>query len=224
MGRSKVIVKHIDDPVKRKATFQKRKGGVMKKAMELSVLCGCDIAFVMFDEHGDMFQFASKDLKRTLKRAFNHKGKKEMKDNDALLRTHGIKKDRVEKSTEAPIGNRIDLTPAASCGLTLKSESFGTLLNGVGDRPISPPALAPSSPDTSWDAMMPSGFELDENMDESMSLKGLDTEPVQPPCKAFPTKIPPRLQRLADSVMRDISLIHKADELANDPFLGKKVW
>ena len=48
MGRSKVIVKHIDDPVKRKATFQKRKGGVMKKAMELSVLCGCDIAFVMF--------------------------------------------------------------------------------------------------------------------------------------------------------------------------------
>ena len=79
MGRSKVIVKHIDDPVKRKATFQKRKGGVMKKAMELSVLCGCDIAFVMFDEHGDMFQFASKDLKRTLKRAFNHKGKKEMR-------------------------------------------------------------------------------------------------------------------------------------------------
>ena len=61
-------------------------------------------------------------------------------------------------------------------------------------------------------------------MDESMSLKGLDTEPVQPPCKVFPTKIPPRLQRLADSVMRDISLIHKADELANDPFLGKKVW
>ena len=76
MGRSKVIVKHIDDPVKRKATFQKRKGGVMKKAMELSVLCGCDIAFVMFDEHGDLFQFASKDLKKTLKRAFNHKGKK----------------------------------------------------------------------------------------------------------------------------------------------------
>ena len=68
--------------------------------------------------------------------------------------------------------------------------------------------------------MMPSGFELDENMDESMSLKGLDSEPA----KAFPTKIPPRLQRLADSVMRDISLIHKAGELANGPFLGKKVW
>ena len=142
-----------------------------------------------------------------------------MKDNDALLRTHGIKKDRVEKSTEAPIGNRIHLTPAASCGLTLKSESFGTLLSGVDDRPISPP----SSPDTSWDAMMPSGFELDQNMGEPMSLKGLDTEPVQP-AKAFPTKIPPRLQRLADSVMSDITLIHKADELANDPFLGKKIW
>ena len=27
---------------------------------------------------------------------------------------------------------------------------------------------------------MPSGFELDENMDESMSLKGLDSEPAQP--------------------------------------------
>ena len=59
--------------------------------------------------------------------------KKELKDNDALLRTHGIKKERAEKSTEAPIGNRIDLTPAATCGLTLASESFGTLLNGVDE-------------------------------------------------------------------------------------------
>ena len=47
----------------------------------------------------------------------------------------------VEKSTEAPIGNRLDLTPAATCGLTLTSQSFGTLLNGVDEpaRPISPP-------------------------------------------------------------------------------------
>ena len=34
MGRSKVVVRSIDDAAKRKATFQKRKVGVMKKAME----------------------------------------------------------------------------------------------------------------------------------------------------------------------------------------------
>ena len=218
MGRSKVIVKHIDDPVKRKATFQKRKGGVMKKAMELSVLCGCDIAFVMFDEHGDLFQFASKDLKKTLKRAFNHKGKKELKDNDALLRTHGIKKERAEKSTEAPIGNRIDLTPAATCGLTLASESFGTLLNGVDEpaRPISPPTFAPSSPerDTAWDAF---DMPLDLEKGSIMDLPALDEEPApgEEPSHVFPDKLPPRMQRSVDKIMTDITVGQQADDLAS---------
>jgi hypothetical protein len=220
MGRSKVVIKSIEDPVKRKATFQKRKAGVMKKAMELSVLCHCDIAFVMFDEHGDLYEFSSKDLKTTLKRAFNHKGKKEVKNNEALLRVHGVTKDRVEQSEGAPIGNRIDLTPAASCGLSLSASSFGSLIKGVEDspqtnRPVSPPAFAPSSPDRdeAYDMFeMPCQEDLEKSM---MDLPDLDADPV----KTFSTRLPPKVQRNVDALMRDISLVHNAGELLHDPFV-----
>eukprot|EP01046_Picozoa_sp_COSAG06_P003197 COSAG06_NODE_121_length_23085_cov_7.727791_9_plen_276_part_00 len=218
MGRSKVIIKSIDDPVKRKATFQKRKAGVMKKAMELSVLCHCDIAFVMFDEHGDLYEFSSKDLKSTLKRAFNHKGKKEVKNNEALLRVHGVTKDRVEQSEGAPIGNRIDLTPAASCGLSLTANSFGSMIKGVESskkRPVSPPAFAPSSPDRddAYDMFeMPCQEDLEKSM---MDLPDLDVDPV----KTFSTRLPPKVQRNVDALMRDITIVHTAGELLHDPFV-----
>lgn len=219
MGRSKVIIKSIDDAVKRKATFQKRKAGVMKKAMEISVLCHCDIAFVMFDEHGDLYEFSSTDMKATLKRAFNHKGKREAKNNDALLRTHGVIKDRVEQSDGAPLGNRIDLTPAAACGLSLTANSFGKMIKGADSpkkeaRPISPPAFAPSSPDRddAYDMFdMPGEADLEKSM---MDLPDLDVDPV----KTFSTRLPPKVQRNVDSLMRDISMVHNAGELLHDPF------
>ena len=43
-------------------TFTKRKNGLMKKAMELSVLCDCDIALVIFNSHNKLFQYSSKDI------------------------------------------------------------------------------------------------------------------------------------------------------------------
>jgi MADS-box transcription enhancer factor 2A len=43
-------------------TFTKRKNGLMKKAMELSVLCDCDIALVIFNSHNKLFQYSSKDV------------------------------------------------------------------------------------------------------------------------------------------------------------------
>ena len=49
MGRKKIIIRKIQDERSRHATFAKRKNGLIKKAMELSVLCGCDIALVMFN-------------------------------------------------------------------------------------------------------------------------------------------------------------------------------
>ncbi len=38
------------------ATFAKRKAGLLKKAMELSVLCGADVAVVVFDSRGQRFE------------------------------------------------------------------------------------------------------------------------------------------------------------------------
>ena len=49
-------------------TFTKRKNGLMKKAMELSVLCDCQIALVIFNSNNKLFQYSSGDINAVLKR------------------------------------------------------------------------------------------------------------------------------------------------------------
>ena len=47
-------------------TFIKRKGGLIKKAMELSVLCNCDIALIMYSPSGKLIKYGSTDVDKTL--------------------------------------------------------------------------------------------------------------------------------------------------------------
>ena len=47
--KNKPELKFIEDHNKRKVTISKRKRGVIKKIIELSVMCGLDIFMVMFD-------------------------------------------------------------------------------------------------------------------------------------------------------------------------------
>jgi hypothetical protein len=213
MGRSAVVVKPIEDTSKRKATFQKRRAGIMKKAMELSVLCHCDIALVVFDEHGDLHQYASTDMRKTLKRAFSHKGRRDLTSNDALLRSHGVMKKRAAEEQPESLNNRIDLTPSSSCGLSLSAESFGPILakNGVVRRPQDDASAQPRTPDR--------GFCSSD--DES----GVSPQPGRPALPAmtdennYAKTLPPRVQRHVEALMRDISLVHAAGELCVDPFM-----
>lgn len=48
MGRKKIKIARIDDERIRKVTFTKRKAGLIKKAMELSLLCDCELALIIF--------------------------------------------------------------------------------------------------------------------------------------------------------------------------------
>ena len=45
----KLVLKPIEDPSRKKVTISKRKKGIFKKAIELSVLCNLDIFIVVFD-------------------------------------------------------------------------------------------------------------------------------------------------------------------------------
>jgi MADS-box transcription factor len=60
MGRGKIEIKKIENPTSRQVTFSKRRGGLMKKAHELSVLCDAEIAVIIFSSTGKLFEFSSK--------------------------------------------------------------------------------------------------------------------------------------------------------------------
>ncbi len=47
-------------------TFTKRKFGLIKKAYELSVLCDCEIAIIIFNSQNKLFQYASSDMDEIL--------------------------------------------------------------------------------------------------------------------------------------------------------------
>jgi MADS-box transcription factor len=50
------------------STFLKRKGGLFKKAYELSVLCSVDVAVVIFGNNKKLHQFSSRDMREMLQR------------------------------------------------------------------------------------------------------------------------------------------------------------
>ncbi|KAF3833110.1 hypothetical protein F7725_026775 [Dissostichus mawsoni] len=66
MGRRKIQIARIVDERNRQVTFMKRKFGLMKKAYELSVLCDCEIALIIFNSSNKLFQYASTDMDKVL--------------------------------------------------------------------------------------------------------------------------------------------------------------
>ncbi|KAG5518075.1 hypothetical protein PMAC_003261 [Pneumocystis sp. 'macacae'] len=49
MGKKRIQIKKIEDPHAQTTTFSRRRNGLLKKAYELSVLCGVDITVLIFD-------------------------------------------------------------------------------------------------------------------------------------------------------------------------------
>jgi transcription factor RLM1 len=88
MGRRKIEIKAIKDDRNRSVyasshvfhpqvsqltrissrTFLKRKGGLFKKAHELSVLCSVDVAVIIFGHNKKLYEFSSGDINETIGR------------------------------------------------------------------------------------------------------------------------------------------------------------
>lgn len=51
-----------------RSTFLKRKGGLFKKAHELSVLCSVDVAVIIFGHNKKLYEFSSGDINDTIGR------------------------------------------------------------------------------------------------------------------------------------------------------------
>ncbi|XP_012883766.1 PREDICTED: myocyte-specific enhancer factor 2B-like [Dipodomys ordii] len=87
MGRKKIQISRILDQRNRQVTFTKRKFGLMKKAYELSVLCDCEIALIIFNSAHRLFQYASSDMDRVLLRYTEYSEPHESRTNADILQT-----------------------------------------------------------------------------------------------------------------------------------------
>ncbi|GAA5895060.1 hypothetical protein JCM8208_000101 [Rhodotorula glutinis] len=74
MGRRKISIAPIKDDRNRQVTFLKRKNGLFKKAYELGVLCSADVAVVVFNANGKLFEFHSGDMDQILLRYSHYAG------------------------------------------------------------------------------------------------------------------------------------------------------
>ncbi|KAJ3679379.1 hypothetical protein LUZ60_017390 [Juncus effusus] len=68
MGRQKIEISPIEKEESRQVTFSKRKGGLFKKANELSILCGANIAVIVFSPAGKPFCFGHPSVQSVLDR------------------------------------------------------------------------------------------------------------------------------------------------------------
>lgn len=68
VDRKNIHMTRIEDDHERQATFQRRKNGLMRRAMELSVLCGCDIAMFLFAPDDRLSQYTSSEMEGLLDR------------------------------------------------------------------------------------------------------------------------------------------------------------
>ncbi|CAL5191758.1 unnamed protein product [Lathyrus oleraceus] len=57
MGRRKIEIELVKDPNTRQVTFSKRRTGLFKKANELSILCGAEVAIVVFSPGNKPYSF-----------------------------------------------------------------------------------------------------------------------------------------------------------------------
>ncbi|KAF4995551.1 hypothetical protein FDECE_12750, partial [Fusarium decemcellulare] len=79
MGRRKIEIKAIKDDRNRSVTFLKRKGGLFKKAHELSVLCSVDVAVFIFGNNKKLYEYSSSDMRELIHRYQYHGGPNEHK-------------------------------------------------------------------------------------------------------------------------------------------------
>ncbi|KAL0093046.1 MADS-box transcription factor [Phycomyces blakesleeanus] len=104
MGRKKIQINPIMDDRNRQVTFLKRKHGLVKKAYELSVLCNCDVALVVFNNvSGKLIEYSNTDIDTVLNKYAENKHKPhEVKSNEDF-KTPPQSKENQEESTSNEI-------------------------------------------------------------------------------------------------------------------------
>jgi hypothetical protein len=82
MGKKKIDIKPIEHGASRRATFEKRKIGLLKKSMELSILCQCSVSLSVYTPDGDVIIYSSEPYESTISKFENFNGEYTLFTND----------------------------------------------------------------------------------------------------------------------------------------------
>uniref|UniRef100_A0A8C8DLR1 Myocyte enhancer factor 2cb n=1 Tax=Oryzias sinensis TaxID=183150 RepID=A0A8C8DLR1_9TELE len=107
MGRKKIQITRIMDERNRQVTFTKRKFGLMKKAYELSVLCDCEIALIIFNSTNKLFQYASTDMDKVLLKYTEYNEPHESRTNSDIV--EAVPQSNYDMPVSIPVSNQNNL-------------------------------------------------------------------------------------------------------------------
>ncbi|XP_049620094.1 myocyte enhancer factor 2cb isoform X14 [Syngnathus scovelli] len=140
MGRKKIQITRIMDERNRQVTFTKRKFGLMKKAYELSVLCDCEIALIIFNSTNKLFQYASTDMDKVLLKYTEYNEPHESRTNSDIVEALSKKENKGGESPE--LESTLILTPRTEEKYKQINEEFDHMIKSHKI-----PAMPPSNYD-----------------------------------------------------------------------------
>ncbi|XP_057690752.1 myocyte-specific enhancer factor 2D homolog isoform X3 [Corythoichthys intestinalis] len=149
MGRKKIQIQRITDERNRQVTFTKRKFGLMKKAYELSVLCDCEIALIIFNHSNKLFQYASTDMDKVLLKYTEYNEPHESRTNADIIETLRKKSFNGCNSPEPDCDDSIDQSPLNEDKYRGKTDDLDNLFKRYGptySMPVTVPVSNPSAP------------------------------------------------------------------------------
>uniref|UniRef100_A0A8C2BTM2 Myocyte enhancer factor 2d n=1 Tax=Cyprinus carpio TaxID=7962 RepID=A0A8C2BTM2_CYPCA len=141
MGRKKIQIQRITDERNRQVTFTKRKFGLMKKAYELSVLCDCEIALIIFNHSNKLFQYASTDMDKVLLKYTEYNEPHESRTNADIIETLRKKGFNGCNSPEPDGDDSIDQSPLQEDKFNKNSEELDILFKRYGST-VPPPTFS----------------------------------------------------------------------------------
>jgi len=129
MGRKKIQISKINDERNRQVTFTKRKFGLMKKAYELSILCDCEIALIIFNSGNKLFQYASTDMDKILLRYTEYNEPHESRTNSDIIEAISRKENKQCNSPEeGEAAASFVLTPRTELKFDKINEEFDQMM------------------------------------------------------------------------------------------------
>ncbi|KAM8783428.1 myocyte-specific enhancer factor 2A isoform 1-T3 [Rhynchonycteris naso] len=183
MGRKKIQITRIMDERNRQVTFTKRKFGLMKKAYELSVLCDCEIALIIFNSSNKLFQYASTDMDKVLLKYTEYNEPHESRTNSDIVEALNKKEHRGCDSPD-PDTSYV-LTPHTEEKYKQINEEFDNMMRNHKIAPGLPPqsfsmsVTVPVSSPTALSYSSPGGSLVSPSLAASSTLA--DASMLSPP-------------------------------------------